>query len=105
MALNWSIAEVENYEELLDENKCLKAPFEGIVLATIQVGLDEITNKNWEEFYKRINFVEKVTGCYYYKDGKPLYITQDEIKRLIGMHTNATKKTKTQFLNQFIHYI
>lgn len=106
MALNWSIEKVENYEELLDKEECLKSPHSTIVLATMQVGLNEITQNNWEEFYKRINFIEKVYGTYHYIDdksgkAKPEYVKEDDIKRLIGLHTNASKKTPTQFLQQF----
>ena len=110
MALNWSIAKVKNYEELLDKEDCLKQPHSTIVLATMQVGFNEITETNWEEFYKRINFIEKIFGTYHYTDDekgkpKPEYIKEDDIKRLIGLHTNATKKTPTQFLQQFINKI
>jgi len=109
MALNWNIAKVKNYEELLDKDGCLKSPHSTIVLATIQVSFNEITQTNWEEFYKRINFIEKIFGSYHYEDekGKPKakYITEGDIKRLIGLHTNATKKTPTKFLQQFIYEI
>ena len=110
MALNWNIAKVKNYEELLDKDICLKSPYSTIVLATMQVGLNEITQTNWEEFYKRINFIEKIFGSYHYIEddkGKPKakYITEGDIKRLIGLRTNATKKTPTKFLQQFINEI
>ena len=110
MALNWNISKVENYEELLGKDNCLKSPHSTIVLATMQVGIDEITQNNWEEFYKRINFIEKVYGTYNYIDGedgklKPEYIKEDDIKRLIGLETNATRKSPTKFLQQFINKI
>lgn len=110
MALNWSIAKVEKYDELLDKENCLKSKHANIVLATMQVGINEITQNNWEEFYKRINFIEKVYGTYNYIDDeggkvKPDYIKEDDIKRLIGLHTNATRKSPTQFLQQFIDQV
>jgi hypothetical protein len=76
-----------------------------IVLATMSIGINEITESNWEEFFKRVNFSEKAIGTFYYESGEPLFIKEQDVKRLIGLHTNASKKTKKQFLQQFIHYI
>ena len=102
MALNWDVSEVENHNELFKENGDMKSPYSSILLSTMSVGINRITQKNWEQFYKRINLLEKVFGCYHYINAEPNYITEEDVKRLIGLHTNAAPKTKNQFLKQFL---
>jgi len=104
MALNWNISKVKNYKELINNGRMI-APYEALLLASIIVGINEITEKNYKDFYKRVRFIELLSGSYYYKDGKPLFITEEEIERFIGLKTNTTKKTKSQFLQQFINLI
>lgn len=103
MALNWNVAKVENYKELFDntdEGRMIE-PYSTIVIATMLVGINEITEKNYEKFYNRIHLIESIEGPYFYKDSEPSYITLEDIKRLIGLHTNASNKTKLQFLKNF----
>jgi hypothetical protein len=72
-------------------------------------GINEITIANWTEVYARMALIEKVNGPYRRivpekdSDGKliPLYITPAEVKRWVGIHTNASPKTRNQFLNWF----
>jgi len=100
MPLNWNVKKVKNYEELFNEGQ-MSEPYSTIAISTINVGINEITEKNYLQFYNRINMLERMHGTYFYYDRTPKYITEEDIKRLIGLHTNASCKTKTQFLKEF----
>ena len=71
--------------------------------ATFAVGINHITEKNADEFFKRTKMVERVSGAYRMKCGEGnkiegVFMTREEVSDLIGLRTNASSKTKTQFL-------
>ena len=114
MALNWDLEDVENWKELFtkeDEQGYSKMIliYERILMSTIYVGICSITEKNWKKFYNRVYMLERVGGAGYYStlkllDGtkkmQPIYITEDDVKRMIGLRTNASELSKTQFLKK-----
>ena len=54
------------------------------------IGLQEITEKNAEEFYRRCVDMD---GVY----GHPTPVSEDDIIRCIGLHTNGNRLTKREF--------
>lgn len=64
------------------------------------VGMREITGENCSKFLERVSFVEKTQGSFFYKNKKPLYILEKDINRMIGLKTNASLLTKTQFIKR-----
>jgi hypothetical protein len=106
MPLNWDISKVENWEELytpIDKEgyKKLKHVPETIITLTMAVGMRGITEKNWERFLGRVRLVERIHGAFLYnEDIQPVYISEADIKRMIGLHTNTTPMTRAQFLKR-----
>ena len=98
MPLNYSLAKIEKFEELLNDEQAVKQPYETIILSTMFVGFKSITEENFEKFYNRLNLLEKVNGAFLYKDRKPSYIQLEDVKRMVGLHTNANDKTRAAFL-------
>lgn len=107
MPLNFNLSKIkdsngnQNFSHLIDDKYDLKEPYGTIVILTMTVGINNITEKNYKKFYNRINLIEKIQGAYFY-DGsiKPLYIKEEEVKAMIGLKTNATNKTKALFLKE-----
>jgi virulence-associated protein VapD len=64
------------------------------------VGMREITEENCSKFLERVSFVEKTQGSFFYKNKKPLYISEKDINRMIGLKTNASLLTKAQFIKR-----
>ena len=62
------------------------------------------SDKNWEKFYNRVHLLERIHGCSYYKTvrGKhvPMYITREDVQRMIGLHTNSSTMTRSEFLKR-----
>jgi hypothetical protein len=105
MPLNWDLTEVKDWGELFSPTdkegyqKMLHVP-ETIITLTMAVGMREITEKNWERFYGRVRLLERIHGAFFYRDKQPAYITEEDIKRMIGLHTNSSTLTKAQFLKR-----
>lgn len=104
MALNWNLTEVKDHEELIGEDDW--AITESIIFYTMLVGMPHISEANHEEFFTRVHFYEKLFGSVVYmideNNNRINYpITLEEVRRRIGLRTNAETMTKTKFMNHF----
>jgi hypothetical protein len=63
----------------------------------------KITEKNWEEVYRRLHILERVSGAYrMYHMGKDqpdrkMYFTPEEVHSMIGMSVNSGTQTEAEF--------
>jgi hypothetical protein len=105
MALHWDLGKIENRLEVcyytIEANgeaaQYMKARTESLLFLTMLIGMNEITESNWREFYIRLNMYEQAIGAFFRKDGKAAYYTPLMVQQHIGLGTNASKLTKTQF--------
>ena len=121
MPLTYDFTNIKNYEQICtrklvegdkefnpEKDLYINTPLaESLVWMTIFIGMREITEKNWEQFYWRTRLLECTTGAYrqtgtYDNDGKLIkkeeqFVTKDEIKSMIGLKTNASEMTKGEF--------
>ena len=99
----------EKFKMSLDYNlKGVKADYKSddvwpttraLIFATANVGLGEITEKNWKEFFIRSYIVENIHGVWRYdEDCKEMPMQPQEVKDHIGLATNATNYTKQEFM-------
>ena len=102
MSLNWNIQKVVNGDKLCYEpDGKLAVATNSLLLVTMAIGMCEITQKNHEEFFKRLNIYETVFGAFLVRvedDGKvgvPYKLS--DIKAHIGLHTNASAITVAGF--------
>lgn len=95
MPLHYNWSECENPDELSsDENAVMT---DTMIFMTMHVGIPEITEKNWEHFAERM-FALQATGSFITTgEGKPYYITREDVKRYIGLKTNASKLSIATF--------
>ena len=103
MALNYDLTRVKDYKKLWnrsDERLEMKEPYRTIIFCTMIVGMREITEENCSKFLERVSFVERTQGSFFYKNRKPLYISEKDINRMIGLKTNASLLTKAQFIKR-----
>lgn len=71
----------------------------GLIWATMGIGIGEITKANWQEFYARLRVLDKLTGHTSLQErndetGKfePRPFTAEEVKAHIGLTTNVFPK-------------
>ena len=71
-----------------------------LIWATLSVGIRDITEKNWKDFYTRMKIIGGDRSLLR-KDkngGYTVPISAQEVKDHIGLTTNATSLTKAEFL-------
>lgn len=104
MPLEWNVGKVKNYRKLcFNADNSVNYRTEALVWAThTVVGMDEITEKNAEEFFRRLSLYESTFGSLTFKDrGVPTPFTLDDVKAHIGLYTNASRTTKREWEKQF----
>lgn len=69
---------------------------ETLIWTSIPVGIPKITEENVDEFFRRVQEIEKDGALMYSPDG-PSYFTKEDIERHIGLRTNVTTVTKRTF--------
>lgn len=116
MSLNFDISNIDRVDELKTfgtfdqhgdfepdpngKNWQLKSLLECLIWASMLTGCNKITKDNWPEVYLRTAMVETVIGAYRRtSEGDMVYFTPDDIKRCIGLKTNATALSKGKFDN------
>lgn len=98
MALNWNIEKCQKLEEVKQD----WAVTETLIWLTMSVGMREITNANYKEFYARVHLVELLNGSFLYKEREPRYITLEDVKLRVGLRTNSSTKTRSQFNKTYL---
>ena len=112
MSLNWSIEEVEDFEEKCfihneDGTRRLSEVTNALVWSTIGVGIGEITEKNWREYAYRLDLYQTLFGPLLTQvddDGKakPRPLTPLEVRDHIGLHTNVSIETFHRWLRRMV---
>jgi len=85
----------------------MKGELQTLIFLTMNIGMDEITKKNYKKFYNRLHFLESQlpSGAYLTYAGKPMPYTLEMIEELIGLKTNATNLTKSKFIKNATQYV
>lgn len=99
MPLNYDLSKIKSYKRLITKEGQLKEPYSTIILLTMGVGMRSITEENYGKFYNRLHLIETLNGSFFFTDNrKPLFITKEQVKRMIGLKTNATELTTAKFI-------
>lgn len=119
MALNTDYTKIKNYKRKLyrklqegeygfdpkEEQFKIKGRIEAIIFATMITGIPNITEDNYEQFYNRLHLVETIHGSFFLKTVRGKHVAdpirKEEIKAMIGLKSNASTLTKSQFLKRF----
>ena len=90
MALTYDLRNVKNFDGIWDENDVMRWDHKDVIFETMQVGINEITEENKEEFLLRHRLV---CQCH----GNDPYITKEAVDNLVGLGTNAKSLTRAKF--------
>jgi len=99
VSLNWKLDKIENWKEVCLETRAdgkeyLKAVTDDLIMLTSGgyiingVGISTITKKNWKDFYTRMVLLHG-----------DIKISKEDVKAHIGLMTNGSTLTKSEFLN------
>ena len=95
MALNWNVEECKNYKELVAEKEWPIT--NAMIWATIAIDMGEITEKNYKKFYERLVVNQQLNGAYLTANGEAYWMTLEDVKKRIGLYTNAGTKGQAAF--------
>lgn len=91
MSLNFEFGKVANWKELHSDNaEWVKT--EHLIWNSIDVQLRSITEKNWKQYAQRYFAIHRMRGS----SDKEM-VSLSDIKRRIGLWTNAPELTDSQF--------
>lgn len=102
MSLNWNLSAIKDFHTVCwyaveGEKSQLKPVTNTLIWSTLTVGMPEITQSNWKEFFMRLRFWENLF-CPFLDDHQ--FITQNQVVSHIGLKTNAQTETRNQFLKR-----
>ena len=96
MSLDWYVADVDNYKERCwveyDGDKYLSPVTDTLIWAAMRIGMNGITEKNWNEFYARMLLDPRSRR----EDGY-LFIKPEDVKAHIGLSTNVSPVSRTKW--------
>jgi hypothetical protein len=112
MSLNWNAQGVRELEKIDEEG--MRGVMDALIWGTIIVGMGRISGEekdpcSWKRFHARLSFAQKINGPFLYapsrKEGgrrKEVEITEEMVKRFIGLTTNVSYETPTRWLSRFL---
>lgn len=119
MALNTDYRNIKNYKRKLyrkikegeygydpkETQYKLKGRVETIIFSTMITGVPNITKENYKQFYNRLHLVETVKGSFFFKEVRGKLVADpirlEEVEALIGLKSNASTRTRSNFMKSF----
>jgi hypothetical protein len=108
MSLTYDYSAVRDSDTLMfDEDDRMKPESECIIFATIFIGINTITEANWQSFYLRLSMYENAHGSLVRRvndDGLLVdsFMSPEIVRAHIGLHTNARNLTMPQFKKRIV---
>jgi len=109
MPLNWSISDCKDWESLKSDEEWPIT--NALIWVSMSIGIRDITEKTIPEYFARLCLWQDLVGemGHQYdaetKKWSKRYITIDDLKKRIGLHTNAGSMTRAQWLKSITEYI
>jgi hypothetical protein len=102
MSLDFDLRQITDKEEKQKTNPYL----DGLIWATMYVGIPRLTEKNLLQFYSRIKLYDQTMGEIWSRTNddegnlQRNFPTFDQVRDFIGLKTNATPYTNPQFFTR-----
>lgn len=108
MSLNYDLTKMKDREVHFppEAGNQLNGVVQSLVWVSIPIGINEITEKNVNEFWLRTSIWQTMVGAQFTRsreanDGSiaadPILITKEDVRHAVGLRTNVSHKTRPQF--------
>jgi len=98
MSLDWNTKNCDEDTPIRDKDGNLTPSAQTIIFMCMLVDMPEITEKNYKDFFDRVELYEHVLGpARLTPKGEPRYTTIDEVYQFRGLSTNVALKTRAAF--------
>jgi hypothetical protein len=99
MSLDWRFTDDSVFSKLTEEEKKRNDLY---IWGCLSVGIAQITEKTAKEWQFRYAFAVQLNGAYYSLDGKAIVPTLADVRKRIGLSTNVSTFSRTEFLKRHI---
>jgi hypothetical protein len=110
MSLDWNIGKCVDMESLKSEDEWPTT--EAFIWSTMSIGMNRITEENASEFYARLTMWERLCHGELIQKRNPetkkweyVRVSYDDVKKRIGLYTNASNETRSEWLKRITKYI
>lgn len=100
MALRFDFTAVSDETSWKDENDHMTGMAEGMVWATMFVGIGEISDKTLAEFQDRLSLYQTLHGALLVSSDGPVKITAEDVAAYRGLRTNVGYETRTKWIKR-----
>lgn len=99
MGFNFNLARIKNWKTVTvdPQTGLIAGKVERLIWLTLTIGLADVTEKNLEEWKWRLAFLKTTTNDQWYERFTTEFLTE-----LIGLTTNANRRTRAQWLKGWL---
>lgn len=102
MSLNWNLSKIANHETLAwEQDGTMKARTEALIWSTMAVDIGRITEKNVDEFWRRLDLYQHAVGALLGNANGPIYFTRDDVVAHIGLSVNVSDTSPAAWNRRF----
>jgi hypothetical protein len=103
MSLDFELGKIADWKTVCahpTDAKKLHPVTDSLIWRCLACDMSGISKGNVDEFFWRVRLLQRLDGANWHfgVDGTPVYITKQDIIDHIGLTTNVSQKTRTQFL-------
>lgn len=108
MPLSYDFGKIDKKHWLDEENDEFTLLAQTMPMMAMAVGIGEITESNYRDFYNRVHLFETLFHSFRMKrddfsgEMKPLFLSLDEAQNFIGLNTNVGLESETKFRKRVI---
>lgn len=102
MSLNWNFSRIDNHESVCFEaDGTMRTQTYMLVMATMALDIGDITTKNADEFWRRLNLWQHSIEHFMSTKEGPVYFTKGDVYQHVGLRTNVSNVSATQWNRRF----
>lgn len=103
MSLNWNLQKCKDWQSLKTYEEW---PITNLMIwSTMILSITEITEKNLPEWVWRMKFLKHIDYAIFSKGDKPYWPDEKDIRKRIGLHTNAGTKPRAAWLRDMVRIL
>lgn len=102
MPLNFDFSKIDKEYWLDEKTEEFTLLAQAMPMMAMAVGIGEITQENYTNFYNRVHLFETLFTTFRHKTNdegrlEKVFLSLDEAENFIGLHTNVSNETETKF--------
>lgn len=111
MSLDFDVSKIKDYKDVttapydVGGRKQWHPVTNSLVWWTIPIGINQITETNIDKVWERIQVWQALTGSVMGNSEREIWLTREDVFMHIGLSTNASNKTDTEFYKTLVRQV